>query len=314
MMPWPLRDKNFQTPVGNSFSWLYISRYTRPACSLNKHTLELNFDDKLAKLLRPERIPVGVSKAEAWQKIQSRISEQPAAASGTNQWWLRAAAVAAVIGAAAATTLFAGRHTLHNSGDTAQYHALPDGSEVWLAPGATISFNSVTWWLNRGVHATGTTYFEVAHGGTFTTYTPAGTVQVLGTSFEVTGNEHLLTVACRTGMVAVCPTGASADTLRPGEALRFAQGVTERKSVNAQQIDAWVRPDFQFENTTLRHAIETIAAYHDYSVLVPEYVQLQYSGSFPKGLSLSDALEVLCKPFALEYSIDPTQKLITITK
>ena len=80
---------------------------------------------------------------------------------------------------------------------------LPDDSAVQLNAGTTLSFNEDKWQDARAVSLDGEALFKVAKGSTFTVKTAAGTVQVLGTEFNVINREGLFEVTCYEGRVAV---------------------------------------------------------------------------------------------------------------
>ncbi|MGB6038191.1 MAG: FecR family protein, partial [Cryomorphaceae bacterium] len=82
-------------------------------------------------------------------------------------------------------------------------HFLPDGSEVMLAKGSSISYNSILWNFARTTSLDGEVFFSVESGDHFTVETAFGDVTVLGTQFSVWENEDALVVQCQEGKVDV---------------------------------------------------------------------------------------------------------------
>ena len=80
---------------------------------------------------------------------------------------------------------------------------LPDASDVLLNAGSELTYSKTKWDEKRQVRLTGEAYFKVAKGETFTVETPAGTVAVLGTQFNVLQRGDVFIVSCYEGRVRV---------------------------------------------------------------------------------------------------------------
>ena len=78
-------------------------------------------------------------------------------------------------------------HRFHNADTVAMHVAMPDGTDVWLSPGTTLSYDDTFRIDGRNVALDGEAYFDVTHdaGQPFVVTAPAFRVRVLGTVFNV---------------------------------------------------------------------------------------------------------------------------------
>ncbi len=282
--------------------------------SINKKKLEGDIEKYLSESLNSSRIPYKLSKDEAWKNIQLSITEGKVLPFRKSLPALRWAAAAAVLFAIALGSIFAGRQTVKTQEAPFAMVSLPDGSAVVLSAGSEVQYNKVSWLWDREVALSGKAFFDVEKGSEFTVSTQEGDIVVLGTSFDVYVSRGKLEVACKTGKVGISKAGKLLDIITPGEKLVLHQNKTVKSNIDTALIDLWFKTDFTFENVSLRQAIETIASHFNHEVIVPEYVQLQYTGQLSKKLTLEESLDIICMPFGLTYTIDSSKNLITITK
>lgn len=118
---------------------------------------------------------------------------------------------------------------------------LPDGSEVWLNSGSTISFTR-QYGETRNVELAGEAYFKVLKDGRpFIVKTGLGKVEVMGTSFDVKAypTENFETTLVE-GSVKVTNRVNRVATLRPGEQSRITStDEFSMKVVNTDLITSW---------------------------------------------------------------------------
>ena len=78
-------------------------------------------------------------------------------------------------------------HSFHNADTVAMHVAMPDGTDVWLGPGTSLSYDDTFRVDGRNVELDGEAYFDVTHDAQhpFIVTTPAFRVRVLGTVFNV---------------------------------------------------------------------------------------------------------------------------------
>lgn len=82
-------------------------------------------------------------------------------------------------------------------------HILPDNSKVTLSPLAEVKYSKTDWHKNRNLQLDGQAYFEVVKGSQFSVDVPQGSINVLGTKFEVIESKKSLKVNCTEGKVKV---------------------------------------------------------------------------------------------------------------
>jgi transmembrane sensor len=149
-----------------------------------------------------------------------------------------------------------------------QNYTLPDGSHLELNA-RTAAVVELTATERRVRLAGGEAYFRIAKDPArpFFVETPAGSVRVTGTEFNVrTESATSLEVTVREGSVQVRPGGAGAPRqLRGGEQL-----VSEGRTVEVHTLDAgrladalaWRQGRIVFADTPLRDALARFARYH----------------------------------------------------
>ncbi|WP_435579070.1 FecR family protein [Gilvibacter sp.] len=188
---------------------------------------------------------------------------------------------------------------------------LPDYSAVQLNAGTTLSFNEEKWQDARDVSLDGEAHFKVAKGSTFTVKTEAGTVQVLGTEFNVIHREGLFEVTCYEGRVAVAINGKEAVEITAGQGIKLLNNKASRFET-AVSNPSWINNKSVFKSTPYhmilaeleRHyAIKVDASAIDKSVI--------FTGSFTHQ-DLETALKAVTDPLQLKYKIDGDR--VTITK
>lgn len=206
--------------------------------------------------------------------------------------WLRWPALAGATLAAAsvlAVFLWQGQPQNHfqNLGTSVasrQAFALPDGSHLELNA-RTAAIVELTATERRVRLAGGEAFFLIAKDPArpFFVETPAGSVRVTGTEFNVrTESAASLEVTVREGSVQVRPSGAPAPrNLRGGERLVSEGGNVEVSPLDAGRLDdtlAWRQGQVVFADTPLREALARFARYHGRALTATEAAALKRVG------------------------------------
>lgn len=166
---------------------------------------------------------------------------------------------------------------------------LPDGSNVWLNAGSSITYPTAFPGNTREVKITGEVYFEVAKDKNKTFRVIAGDqeVEVLGTHFNInayTDEAHIKTSLLE-GAVKVNKV-----LLQPGQA--FTQGKVE--PTNVDQDVAWKNGVFNFNNQTLSQVMRQLARWYDLEIVYPRGIPLkEYGGEIGRNLTLDQVLKGL---------------------
>ncbi|WP_020526685.1 FecR family protein [Flexithrix dorotheae] len=190
---------------------------------------------------------------------------------------------------------------------------LPDGSKVKLNAGSEISFTEETWNKNRMVKLKGEGFFEVEKGARFSVITDLGTVEVLGTSFNVFAREGKMEVDCFTGKVKVStPDQASSKLLTPGLGVKIAkQQISETYKFEQEEKATWRVGEFNYDDRPLQEVFAELERQYNLKVdIKTEIKDKKYTGVFTND-DLEVALEMICFPMELNYKVEGKQVEIT---
>lgn len=282
--------------------------------------MDRNLQRLLDETLRPDRLPFKLSKEEARIKVMKRISENASSAKvialdkKSTAGWKIAAGIAVVLTMAAVLTYFLTNVSVQNEKGAPLAYTLPDESTVILQTDAEVTFNSILYGLSRKVNLEGKAFFKVLKGESFNVYSPAGRVEVLGTSFSVDATDQRLEVACKTGKVAVYSINEGAVTLTPGNAVEMKGNSPSLYTVNPASVDAWVKGEYNFENSKTEAVWRSVEEAFGYEVIDRTGEDMTYTGQFSTRQNLRDVLEIICRPLEVSYRINEDSKVIIISQ
>lgn len=146
---------------------------------------------------------------------------------------------------------------------------LPDESTFALNAGSTLRYDKETWNEDRTLNLEGEAYFKVKEGSKFTVKTKNGSVQVLGTQFNVWSRNGILEVKCKSGKVAVLSSGGVLlDELEFNDAVRVEnQKITEEWRFIGQNEADWVAGITRFKKVPLKVVLEELERQFDVKIL-----------------------------------------------
>jgi ferric-dicitrate binding protein FerR (iron transport regulator) len=166
--------------------------------------------------------------------------------------------------------------------------SLPDGTQAWLNSGSSIRypirFNS----KERLVYITGEVYFEVASLYKGAKKVPfvvevlppdgkaGGRIEVLGTHFNINAYENVSKTTLLEGKVKVSSTVNGAwSILKPGQqaAVDQASKSISVTHANVDEVMAWRRGFFYFDDAGLKEVMQQLARWYD--------VEVEYQGGIP---------------------------------
>lgn len=225
--------------------------------------------------------------------IRDGLAESPTVTSTTRPLpWLRRPILAGVALAAAvvvAVVLWQGRPQNHFQDLTApvggrQAATLPDGTRLELNAGSAATVE-LTRESRRVRLAGGEAFFHVAADPArpFYVETPAGSVRVTGTQFNVRAEAvGALEVTVLEGHVQVHPGGSgAARTLQAGDRLAASGGRVELRHLPGNELSdtlAWRTGHIVFNGTPLREALQRFARYHGRNLSVADEVAQERVG------------------------------------
>jgi len=204
-----------------------------------------------------------------WSQVQSKI--QPKKAKQVfllSKIWRVAAAILLI-----ATVAFLGREFMSSSAGEMQTlmaaslngeaAVLPDGSQVWLKEGSSISFPKEFSSEQREVTLKGEGFFEVTHNPEqpFIVKAKQTETRVLGTSFNLNASQEgeRIELVLMTGKVRFS-TQEEVVILIPGDQLMIDEiGKLSKKENSNGNFLAWKTGTLTFENTPMKQVMEDIA-------------------------------------------------------
>ena len=148
---------------------------------------------------------------------------------------------------------------------------LPDGSKVWLDAASSLRYPTSFAGKERAVELTGEAYFEIApqNNQPFMVSSNGVTVQVLGTEFNMMAyaDEDAIRTTLVEGAVRV-DGGNDRQQIRPGQQAAWVRGGSklELSRPDMQQVLAWRREEFRFQDMKIGAIMRQISRWYDVDV------------------------------------------------
>jgi ferric-dicitrate binding protein FerR (iron transport regulator) len=188
---------------------------------------------------------------------------------------------------------------------------LPDGSTVTLNSKSTLDYDKASFDNNRIVHLDGEAYFEVTKGATFKVITDEGTVEVLGTAFNVDTNEQFFSVHCYAGKVKVTNTQKVERILTKGNAHQTYEDEVTYWNFNPN-APFWMSGVHSFSETPFLEVIDALENQYQLTIENAEiFKNERFTGRFTN-TNLNLALQTVFEAMNIEYNIQ--DKTITLAK
>lgn len=159
--------------------------------------------------------------------------------------------------------------------------ALPDGTEVTLAPGSKLTYNEKS---PRQTQLEGKAYFEVARDEAvpFEITADGAFVRVLGTKFMVDAGSSVMEVYVTEGKVLFAKSSGAEGVILTKD-MQATLSPEENVPVVAVEADvnsiAWQRGSFIFDQTPLKEVLETLSEHYKVSFAATD-LDKQLSGEF----------------------------------
>lgn len=181
---------------------------------------------------------------------------------------------------------------------------LPDDSEVVLNAKTQLTYDKKEWNNQRLLTLDGEAYFKVTKGKKFTVNTDAGSVEVLGTQFNVKERSNFFEVKCYEGSVAVTYNNETT-VLAPGKTVRVVSGKMIKIDDFTSQNPSWINEESGFNNVPLWQVIEDLQLQYNIKIKVANGVDTSqlFSGSFTHK-DKNIALKAVTIPLKLSYKIN----------
>jgi ferric-dicitrate binding protein FerR (iron transport regulator) len=270
-----------------------------------------NFDKKIkGKVLSFEytKMPIESEMFKMFQELEGKKMSEPSKNEGKvrklQPFYLKIAAAAVLLIIGYSSFYLNGVNVYVPKGNS-MVHQLPDGSTVDLNADSRISYNKLSWLINRKLSLEGEAFFKVQKGKNFSVESDFGNTQVMGTSFNVYSRGQDYKVECITGRVKVSYNGVGkSNVITKGTGVRY--GETQKGEVysfsSETRID-WRKGEFYFNNESIINVLDEFSRQYNIQVkIAEEYDKMKYTGYF-NNESLETALKMICDPLELKYHI-----------
>lgn len=269
-------------------------------------------------------IPSSKSADKAWQELESKLNHAPQAKviSMTRRSWITGIAASIILAVGAfflIPALDASKTTTYNTAVAEnETLTLPDNSIIHLNAVSQVSFNESQWNDERVIDLEGEAFFEVEPGSKFTVRTSAGSVSVLGTSFNVRVREQELIVACKTGKVQVTNLAKNESVIiTPAEMVNVKEDqISEVLDINTSRIATWMDKEFDFESMSLSSVFNELERQYGVSVETDlDRITLEdpLTATLPTD-NLDDAIQIIELLKGLEAQVSADKKTIKFNK
>jgi ferric-dicitrate binding protein FerR (iron transport regulator) len=174
---------------------------------------------------------------------------------------------------------------------------LPDNSRVRLNTTSSISYSEKNWDKSRRLQLKGEAYFDVEEGNRFIVETAVGSVEVLGTTFNVRSRGDQFSVTCYTGQVKVNYSDKEV-VLNPGKTFK---STTRKITKTSSLYPDWLPNKTSFETTPLAKVVQEIE--HKKNVVINLKVSdsLYFTGAYDYKMETHEILNLVCNSLDLTF-------------
>ena len=193
---------------------------------------------------------------------------------------------------------------------------LPDGSEVWLNSGSTISFPKQYGDI-RKVELTGQAFFEVVKDGKpFIVKTNLGTIEVMGTSFDVQAyTDEPFETTLVEGSVKVNNNTNRLAILKPGQqSVISPANEFSIKEVNTELSTSWREGKLMFVKEPFANVARELERWYNVKIELQgeRLKKLGYTGTIEME-TFGEVLELINTTTPIKYKFDKTTRILIIS-
>lgn len=280
--------------------------------NLNKENME-NRDDALDFIKKLKPMEARKSKVQVWAELEKMMEqplpEQEKVRNLSLRNWSAAASLVLLVSLTILSVMrFYTKNVVSEGGEQALAY-LPDGSKIKLNSKSELSYHPFWWSFNREVNLEGEGFFEVKKGEKFTVVSAQGKTSVLGTSFNIFARNNNYQVTCITGKVKVSNTGDNDEVIiTPNQMVVLNQ---TGKLISNSNIDAkialdWTEGKFIFTQEPLKNVLAEIGRRYGVEIENIDNLNEPFTGYFNKQKDIKNVLNIVCKPFNIEYKKLPS--------
>ena len=275
----------------------WFEKYSQKNYSMSK---ENTGDPEFDLFYELSEFDTPINTDAAWNKVKNQI--HPKAKAYQVYWKFAAILVLAFTLGVVVFLQYSSPNELKNltAKQTVSNYQLPDGSFVALDRKGTISLDEDDFLDNRTLNLKGRAYFDVKKGASFNIKTKYGSVEVIGTSFDVDSRNDELFVQVYSGIVSIS-NGMKSTKLVKGQSAVLKDNslqISENKSANAQ---SWRSGEFQFEDQPLKEIIPLLEDYYNIEIRVSKaLLECRVTAEFKKQ-SLDEVIDTISQILNAKY-------------
>lgn len=186
---------------------------------------------------------------------------------------------------------------------------LSDGSTIWLNADTRMAFPFAFNGNTREIKIEGEAFLQIAKDAKkpFLVHTSQGTVQVLGTSFNINSYDStILKVALVEGAVSL-KTGNKAVIIKPGtQAISEANKAIQLQPFEEDEVLSWREGKYYFTDATLKEISAVMPRWFGIEVVIdnPALTRQRFTGLMDRNKPLTVFLNNLKQTMMIEYSFD----------
>ena len=236
-----------------------------------------------------------VSNETMWKDFEKKIGTQPLQPSSKNRIWFLILVIVLF-------SLLGSWFYFSNKNNGQEIQTPPaktetklyaDGTQIHLSPNSKIEYDEAAWLEQRIIQLDGQAYFNVAKGNPFIVKTEQGTVEVLGTQFDIWEMGDMMQVQCYEGSVRVS-TGSQSITLSPKQQVL----VNKNRLSNVKSIDItqpnWMQQKLVYEKMPLRWVFKDLERFYNKKINTTKVdINDEFSGLIRLKDEISEALNYL---------------------
>lgn len=264
--------------------------------------------ESIAQLMDEVELPP-LDKQKGLDTLKDKISIRKDKLRRLNQW--------RNIGVAASILILVGLFVLQRFNGTTlsadlvntESYQFIDNSTVMLNDGSKISFDEDNWDKRREIKLTGEAFFQVQKGSPFIVETGKGSIEVLGTSFNIKSWGNALEVTCYSGKVRVVSRGETL-ILSKGEKVYFKNGKKGMVQNHNDSIPSWINEISSFYGEDLNMVFDELERQFGVEIISPDFDK-KFTGTFTHD-TLDKALYQICTPMGITYTIDLAKNKVMI--
>lgn len=267
--------------------------------------------------------------AESWQRLLNK--KEKTRSLRFNLWYKIASYAAVALIAVAVSSVFflfynkteGGLYSKYIGGDglEADVVELPDGTHVSLGSKTTFHYDKDFGKDKRIVYLEGEAYFDVAKqkDKPFIIKTAEQDIEALGTKFNVMAypTDSLVITTLLEGSVRLMTLGGGRETiLRPDQQFIYNRNrkTASLNYVDARQYTSWTTGYYYFSEQTLDAILDRLSHVYgaEFTVLSKSLNKRTFTGTFYRGESIKDIMEVINLSVPIKYKID--KRHVTISE